>query len=193
MYLSDDVDKDMYFRNNIMSLADTKKFNMETLYDKSDYFDIGTPSPVNIYTPSQGKYFRVPLYHMNWEYPVYNGTNIKPYYIISLFDYMIINNYNKHNTTANMGIVNKFGLTNEECNNIRNNIIPYNILFNISPKILFNDDTGTINMLMLRCPTIEDDTDLTESHWDCYILNNRYYNTTEPVEKYMPKSYSIPT
>lgn len=193
MYLSDDVDKDMYFRNNIMSLADTKKFNMETLYDKSDYFDIGTPSPINIYTPSQGKYFRVPLYHINWEYPVYNGTNIKPYYIISLFDYMIINNYNKHNTTANMSIVNKFGLANEECNNIRNNIIPYNILFNISPKILFNDDTGTINILMLRCPTIEDDTDLTESHWDCYILNNRYYNTIEPVAKYMPKSYSIPT
>ena len=76
-----------------MSLAETKEYNNQTLYDKSDYFEIGTPTPININTPSEGKYFRVPLYHMTWEYPVYNGTNILPYYIVSLFDYMIIKSF----------------------------------------------------------------------------------------------------
>lgn len=93
MYLPDEIDTNLYVRNNVLSLAETKEYNNQTLYDKSDYFEIGTPTPININTPSEGKYFRVPLYHMTWEYPVYNGTNILPYYIVSLFDYMIIKSF----------------------------------------------------------------------------------------------------
>ena len=188
MYLPDEIDTNLYVRNNVLSLTETKEYNNQTLYDKSDYFEIGTPTPININTPSEGKYFRVPLYHMTWEYPVYNGTNILPYYIVSLFDYMIIKSFKDDVITIQD--VRKYNLNTYSIKNI----IPYNLLFNIAPKILYNDDTETLNMFMLRKPSIEDDHDLTSSCIDdCYKLNTRYYNTVDEISTYQPDRYDIPS
>ena len=190
MYLPDEIDTNLYVRNSVLPLSETKEYNNQTLYDKSDYFEIGTPTPININTPAEGKYFRVPLYHMTWEYPVYNGTNILPYYIVSLFDYMIIKSYKDDVITIQD--VRNYNLGNYSAPEMK--IIPYNLLFNIAPKILYNDDTETLNMFMLRRPSIENDHDLTESCInDCYKLNTRYYNTTETIEAYQPTKYHLPT
>lgn len=190
MYLPDEIDTNLYVRNSVLSLAETKEYNNQTLYDKSDYFEIGTPTPININTPAEGKYFRVPLYHMAWEYPVYNGTNILPYYIVSLFDYMIIKSFKNDDITVQD--VRNYNLGNYSTPEMK--VIPYNLLFNIAPKILYNDDTETLNMFMLRRPSIENDHDLTESCVnECYKLNTRYYNTTETIATYQPTKYDLPT
>jgi hypothetical protein len=125
---------------------------------------------------------------MSWEYPVYDGKNITPYYIVSLFDYLLINS-NKD------GIITARTLNDYNMSYLINlkNVIPYNVLFNISPKILYNDDTNTINMLMLRRPSIEDDTDLSESCVSsCYKLNTRYFNTIDEIRTYLPETYNLP-
>ena len=187
-YLPDSIDTGLYDRNGIIRLEELKEYNKETLFDKADYADIGAPTPITINTPASKKMFRAPLYHIAWEYQVYNGTNIIPYRIMSVYDYVMIDRFNKNPSPDNMEDMESRGLysyTNA-------NRIPYNMLYRLRPRIAYNDDTNTLNCFMLRRPAIGDDNDIKETCiQNCYKLNNRLYNLTDGINN-MPNTYQIP-
>ena len=187
-YLPDAIDTGLYDRNGILSLYETKEQNNETIYDKIEYFNIGTPTPISINTPSSKKFFRTPLYHLSWEYQVYNGSNIIPFPIISLFDFVAIHKYANNKIDEYWE---ELGARNLQQYDILRSM-PYNLVYKISPRIAYNDDTNTLNCFMLRRPAIGDDNDIKETCvQNCYKLNNRLYNLTDGINN-MPNSYQIP-
>jgi hypothetical protein len=62
------------------------------------------------------------------------------------------------------------------------NIVPYSFLYDLNTRIAYNDDFSTINVLMLRRPCIEKDSDeyiiseINSVKIDGYELTKRYFN-----------------
>lgn len=44
-----------------------------------------------------------------------------------------------------------------------NNMVPYNLLFDITPRIAYNFENNGINVLMLRRPSVGVDTDIIDN------------------------------
>ena len=107
---------------------------------------------------------------------------------MSIYDYVMIDRFKKDPSPDNMEDMESRGLysyTNA-------NMMPYNMLYRLSPRIAYNDDTNTLNCFMLRRPAIGDDNDIKETCvQNCYKLNNRLYNLTDGINN-MPNTYQIP-
>jgi len=52
-----------------------------------------------------------------------------------------------------------------------NNMIPYNLLFDITPRIAYNFENNGINVLMLRRPSVGIDTDIIDNEEE---FNQKY-------------------
>lgn len=191
-YLDESVDEGQYLENDILSLSDTKLLNNDTLYDKNMYFYINNASPVTIYTPNKTEYFRVPLCNVSWEFPVYcNSLNnndefyqvnnvIHSYKIVSPYYYLIAKLEElegKKNPHLNYYIDNlKLSIDSFKSEVDEKNCLPYNILYDITPRISNNSDNNCINICLLRAPTICEDNDKGIHN---FTDNERYYNITD--------------
>lgn len=161
-----------------LSLKETKELNNKYIYDYSNIVDVQHVAS-SLYQPEAGKYFRTFLYDLYLDYPMkINENTVMPYQIISDFDYLLYYNvqYNPSFTDpVYMAHISKVLSKNK-------NVVPYSFLYDLNTRIAYNDDFSTINVLMLRRPCIEKDTDEyiistpDNVQIDGYELTKRYFN-----------------
>jgi len=66
------------------------------------------------------------------------------------------------------------------------NMIPYNLLFDLNPRIAYNYENDGVNVLMLRRPSIGIDTDNINTSTDFkekYEFSNQLFDLTSEIEK----------
>lgn len=161
-----------------LSLKETKELNNKYIYDYSNIVDVQHVA-TSLYQPEAGKYFRTFLYDLYLDYPMkINENTVMPYQIISDFDYLLYYNsqYNPSFTDPVYNAhISKVLSKNE-------NIVPYSFLYDLNTRIAYNDDFSTINVLMLRRPCIEKDSDkyiiptIDNVKIDGYELTKRYFS-----------------
>ena len=161
-----------------LSLKETKELNNKYIYNYSNIIDIEHVAS-SLYQPKTGKYFRTFLYDLYLDYPMkINENTVMPYQIISDFDYLLYYN-SQYNPSFNDPV---YG---EHISNVlskNKNIVPYSFLYDLNTRIAYNDDFSTINVLMLRRPCIEKDSDeyiiptMDIVKIDGYELTKRYFN-----------------
>ena len=161
-----------------LSLKETKELNNKYIYNYSNIVDVQHVAS-SLYQPETGKYFRTFLYDLYLDYPMkINENTVMPYQIISDFDYLLY--YNSQYNPAFKDPVYSAHILNILSKN--KNIVPYSFLYDLNTRIAYNDDFSTINVLMLRRPCIEKDTDkyiistADNVKLDGYELTKRYFN-----------------
>lgn len=182
-YLDDSIDVSQYDEKKYLSLDQTKKLNDVYIYNSSAYQPI-SHNPANDFEPESDGYFRSMLYDIDWTYPYYVDNRVIPYQIVSDFDYLIkyLIRWNNENPDQqyyleqqyidkNNKLVNKYGESGAG-----ENMIPYTLLFDLTPRIAYNTDNDSINVLMLRRPTIGSDNDTKKDFEKSYILNKRCFD-----------------
>ena len=170
---------------DVLSLSDTKAENDVYIYNAVNYDRI-YGSATTKYEPEVYKYFRSFLYDINWIYPKYtNDSKVTPYRLVSGFDYLM-----KISEQLQSEYPDKWSKLNGSVDEITN-MIPYNLLYTVYPRVAYNDEKDTLNCLMLRRPTIWSDSDI-NSFDKCYILNNRYFKTKDEDEiKHIGNTYIV--
>lgn len=169
-------------KDQILSLNDVKKLNdiSINLYTGVNEVDI---EPMKSDQPNNGEYFRGFLYDINWEFPYYDNTNIIPYRIVSPFDNFL------NNTSTNIpDIYQKYynALIDITDSSYGTNMVPYNLLFDLNPRIAYNYETDGINVLMLRRPSIGTDTDNinnSDEFKEKYEFSHQLFDLTDNIEK----------
>ncbi len=161
-----------------LSLKETKELNNKYIYDYSNIIDVQHVAS-SLYQPEAGKYFRTFLYDLYLDYPMkINENTVMPYQIISDFDYLLY--YNSQYNPSFKDPVYMAHISNVL--NRNENIVPYSFLYDLNTRIAYNDDFSTINVLMLRRPCIEKDSDeyiisgINSVKIDGYELTKRYFN-----------------
>lgn len=164
-----------------MSLNDVKKLNDVSinLYAGVNEVDI---EPMKNDQPNNGEYFRGFLYDINWEFPYYNNKDIIPYRIVSPFDNFL------NNTTDIPEIYEEYynALIDTTVTSYGTNMVPYNLLFDLKPRIAYNYETDGINVLMLRRPSIGTDTDNisnSKEFKEKYEFSHYLFELTDKIEK----------
>lgn len=132
MYLDASVDENQYQSDNILSLLETKELNNTSILNNKIISQISNNSYE--YLPDDNNFFRTLLYDLKWQYPLFiSNKEFNSYNIVSAYDKLINNTENS---------------------------IQSNILFSVYPRILQNTNYNCINILMLRCPSIEKENNL---------------------------------
>lgn len=175
--------------NKVLSLKRVNELNdvYINLYKGINEVDI---EPMKLDQPNNKEYLRGLLYDINWEFPYYNNTNIYPYRIVSAFDNLL------NNTSSNIpDIYNEYYNTLIDTDNspYGTNMVPYNLLFDLSPRIAYNYENNGVNVLMLRRPTIGVDTDNIDTSIDFrekYEFSNQLFDLTTKIEK-LKSPYTI--
>lgn len=183
-FFKDDISKDQ-----ILSLNDVKKLNdiSINLYTGVNEVDI---EPMKSDQPNNGEYFRGFLYNINWEFPYYDNTNIIPYRIVSPFDNFL------NNTSTNIpDIYQEYykALIDTTDSSYGTNMVPYNLLFDLNPRIAYNYENDGINVLMLRRPSIGTDTDNIDTSTDFkakYEFSHQLFDLTDNIEK-LKSQYTV--
>lgn len=178
--------------NNIecLSLLETKEFNNLSIIDNENIINIHYDNDNNEYQPFNNELFRTLTYDMKMEYQYIKSNNVIPFRIVSDYDYMIcridesplVNQY-----TINEERLKQLQLKNGRyTNNMKSTAfaIPYSLLYNVYPRIAYNNDYDTINVIMLRKPCFEQDNDIYINNSDDlkntgYNLNKHYF-TLQP-------------
>ena len=65
-------------------------------------------------------------------------------------------------------------------------MVPYNLLFDLNPRIAYNYENDGINVLMLRRPSIGTDTDNIDTSTDFkakYEFSHQLFDLTDKIEK----------
>ncbi|WQJ53430.1 MAG: hypothetical protein [Wendovervirus sonii] len=168
MMLYDSKDTNQY-QDDIYSLAETKKQNDIYVYDVSVFENVINMNNNND-EPATGYYYRTFLYDLNMEYVVPINNNESEHYQISN-DFDILSAYLKDKNMLPKIYENK--ITN--LLNKNTHIIPYSLLYDIYPRICYNSDAKTINVLMLRMPSLQYDTDIYDESNYIYSLNKHYF------------------
>lgn len=169
-------------KDQILSLNDVKKLNdiSINLYTGVNEVDI---EPMKSDQPNNGEYFRGFLYDINWEFPYYDNTNIIPYRIVSPFDNFL------NNTSTNIpGIYQEYynSLIDTTDSSYGTNMVPYNLLFDLNPRIAYNYENDGINVLMLRRPSIGTDTDNinnSKEFKEKYEFSHQLFDLIDSIEK----------
>lgn len=184
MFLSNDADQGQYESMEMLPLSEIKASNDQYIYNNATYGDI-EHDPANIYEPEFSRYYRTFLYDIDFAYPQYTmNNNVKMYQIVSDFDYLI--KYMKTNGMIMTGSTydNRYEELSQKYgnDNINSDMVPYSLLFDISPRIAYNTEYDTINVLMLRRPAIGKDHDNMNNIQDCYTLQQRYFELSDNQE-----------
>ena len=192
--LESDVKDASFFKNDvskdqILSLNDVKELNDVSinLYTGVNEVDI---EPMKSDQPNNGEYFRGFLYDINWEFPYYDNTNIIPYRIVSPFDNFL------NNTSTNIPDIYQDyynALIDIADASYGTNMIPYNLLFDLNPRIAYNYENDGINVLMLRRPSIGTDTDNINNSVEFkekYEFSHQLFDLTDSIEK-LKSSYTV--
>ena len=157
-YLPKTADTGQFLQDGIMSLSDIKTVNNDVLteYDVLQIQSCEKPDKTDDYVPSV--LFRSLLYNMKWTYPKYyseQGLNL-----------------------INMLPFSEASITGS---NPEDTVMPYNLCYTIYPRIMFNDEEQTNIILMLRKPTVVNDTE----------VNGKPKNSLEAEDLCLPNVTSI--
>lgn len=135
-YLSNSADTGQYNADSIYSLSDILSIGNNYFFDtdnKTEYEQsLNHDYEVNTYTPSN--LFRSLLYQLKWSYPKYETSNTNMKKIIS-YDISI-------------------GTTYKSTPTFNEYEMPYNLCYNIKPRIMYNDEYQFNVILMLRRPCV---------------------------------------
>ena len=167
-----------------MSLNDVKELNDVSinLYTGINEVDI---EPMKSDQPNNGEYFRGFLYNINWEFPYYDNTDIISYRIVSPFD-NFLRNCSKNNKIPKIYQEYYNALIDTTDSSYGANMVPYNLLFDLNPRIAYNYENDGINVLMLRRPSIGTDTDNIDTSTDFkakYEFSHQLFDLTDKIEK----------
>lgn len=187
--LESDVKDASFFKENIskdqiLSLNDVKKLNDVSinLYTGVNEVDI---DPMKSDQPNNGEYFRGFLYNINWEFPYYDNTDIISYRIVSPFD-NFLRNCSKNNKIPEIYQEYYNALIDTTDSSYGANMVPYNLLFDLNPRIAYNYENDGINVLMLRRPSIGTDTDNinnSDEFKEKYEFSHQLFDLTDSIEK----------
>lgn len=159
------------------SLEDVVNANSEDINTYENYDEVNI-DPMKDNEPKNGEYFRGFLWNIAWEFPYYNKKEIIPYRIVSPFDNFI---KNKHGMLKDNSIYKSYYDALVGTPLYGDKMVPYTLLYDIEPRLTFNYNTGSVNVLMLRRPSIGTDTDIIKDSNDFkekYEFNRRLYNET---------------
>ena len=132
-YLPSYADNGQYISENLFNLDDLKVVSNEYIFDKNKLYyskDINKPIKEDIYTPIT--LFRTLLYNLKWVYPKYYSQN-------------------------GVNLIQEYNIVNKKLDNCNDYEIPYNLTYSLYPRIMFNDEEQVNIIMMLRCPTIEEE------------------------------------
>lgn len=139
-YLPNSADNNQY--NQYMSLKEIKKQNELQFFDlglnKVKTYDINRPDKRDAYTPPV--LFNQLLYQASWCYPYYTTNNEE------------IQNSKSKQYIKQLDFDNAVTLENGV---LDVNKMPYNLCYNIYPRMMFNDEEQYNVVLMLRRPSIK--------------------------------------
>lgn len=135
-YLSNNADTGQYNADSIYSLSDILSIGNNYFFDtdnKAEYEQsLNHDYEVNTYTPSN--LFRSLLYQLKWSYPKYETSDTNMKKIIS-YDISVGTTYSLTPT------FNEYEM-------------PYNLCYNMKPRIMYNDEYQFNVILMLRRPCV---------------------------------------
>ena len=139
-YLSNSADNSQY--NQYMSLKEIKQQNELQFFDlglnKVKIYDINRPDKRDAYTPPV--LFNQLLYQASWCYPYYTTNNEE------------IQNSKSKQYIKQLDFDNAVTLENGV---LDVNKMPYNLCYNIYPRMMFNDEEQYNVVLMLRRPSVK--------------------------------------
>lgn len=139
-YLPNSADNNQY--NQYMSLKEIKKQNELQFFDlglnKVKTYDINRPDKRDAYTPPV--LFNQLLYHASWCYPYYTTNNEE------------VQNSKSKQYIKQLDFDNAVTLENGV---LDANKMPYNLCYNIYPRMMFNDEEQYNVVLMLRRPSVK--------------------------------------
>ncbi len=148
-YLPKTADNSQYSTlNNILSLNEIKTQNELQFFDlgknKVKTYNVNKPDKTDSYTPSL--LFRSLLYQLSWCYPYYTTNNGKEKDNINNTKYPV----------QNKQYIKQLDFDFASVINGKNNVdkMPYNLCYNIYPRMMFNDEEQYNVVLMLRRPSI---------------------------------------
>ena len=138
-YLPNSADNNQY--NQYMSLTDVRQQNELQFFDlgrnKVKTYDINRPDKRDAYTPPI--LFNQLLYQLSWCYPYYTTNNEE------------IQNTKSKQYIKQLDFDNAVTLENGV---LDVNKMPYNLCYNIYPRMMFNDEEQYNVVLMLRRPSV---------------------------------------
>ena len=138
-YLPNSADNNQY--NQYMSLTDVRQQNELQFFDlgrnKVKTYDINRPDKRDAYTPPI--LFNQLLYQLSWCYPYYTTNN------------EVVQNTKSKQYIKQLDFDNAVTLENGV---LDVNKMPYNLCYNIYPRMMFNDEEQYNVVLMLRRPSV---------------------------------------
>lgn len=151
-YLPNSADNNQY--NQYMSLKEIKQQNELQFFDlernKVKTYDINKPDKRDAYTPPI--LFNQLLYQLSWCYPYYTTNNEEVQSIKSKQDEVQSQKYKQY--IKQLDFDNAVTLENGV---LDANKMPYNLCYNIYPRMMFNDEEQYNVVLMLRRPSIKNE------------------------------------
>lgn len=196
-FLPAHIDDSQYENDNIIPIVDLRKqMSQRTIFHNVSYLTEALMSNSEKY-PDADKLFRTLVYDMKWEFPYEtfipsDEGGMKPCIghslLVSPFD-MLLTYCNR--TEVNKDLYNNQLGTRKDGDYERHykalrkrsgqDIIPYNLCYDINPRLAYNSGTNTFNVILLRRPTIGYDTDaiLTD---ETYYPDMQYLNLKDPIK-----------
>lgn len=151
-YLPNSADNNQY--NQYMSLKEIKQQNELQFFDlernKVKTYDINKPDKRDAYTPPI--LFNQLLYQLSWCYPYYTTNNEEVQSTKSKQDEVQSQKYKQY--IKQLDFDNAVTLENGV---LDANKMPYNLCYNIYPRMMFNDEEQYNVVLMLRRPSIKNE------------------------------------
>ena len=149
-YLPNSADNNQY--NQYMSLKEIKQQNELQFFDlernKVKTYDINKPDKRDAYTPPI--LFNQLLYQLSWCYPYYTTNNEEVQSTKSKQDEVQSQKYKQY--IKQLDFDNAVTLENGV---LDANKMPYNLCYNIYPRMMFNDEEQYNVVLMLRRPSVK--------------------------------------
>lgn len=134
-YMLNSYDNNQYINDMVLPLADLKTVMDQNIFENNIYTETVKNNSTDNYTPE--KLFASLLKQVKWTYPKYVTENG-----LSLIYPLEVTN----------GVIENTELSDSS--------MPYNLMYSIYPRILFNDETQMNIVLMLRKPTVKNETDV---------------------------------
>ena len=147
-----------------------------------DVKDVDFPAPASDKYPTANGYFRSFLWSIGFFKAVYaNKTTLNYYPIVNGAEKEFRDNF-PYSLNAEF---------NKRLNYISNlDMTLHTEMFAISPRIAYNSNTNTVNVLMLRKPCIGKDEPVVAKIEEGMYLRKRYFNILDPTVKFENLAFS---
>lgn len=196
-FLNNEIDEGQYDSDGILSLDELRtQLADRTIFHNESYITSVQLSNSTMY-PNKNELFRSLVYDMKWEFPYEtfapgeDGTGMQPYIghamLVAPFDALLSycmrteelqDKYNNQLSSQSPDYLSHYNALAKRCGK---DMIPYNLCYDMYPRIGYNADTNSINIMMLRRPAIGYDS-------DSFIQTETYY----PDKSYLGLASKVP-